>query len=98
MSDPKTAQITLGDTTFTVRRLNLDELQEIMEATEALPHARLPLAILKIALRRSDPPVAEAEVGKLEATTDQLHLGCNAVMTLAGMKPEKENPPVPGQE
>lgn len=94
----KTAEITLGDATYTVRSFTLEELEEVTDliqmADTPAKTNKLPFSFLKIALRRAEPKPE----GSIEATVTQVRAANKVLLELAGLKGEDDGDPPKSQE
>lgn len=80
----KTFEVTLGGDKYTLHRFNLGELEDVAELTASMSASRAGFAILKVALRRAEPAIADPSV--IEASADELQAAINAIMVASGMK------------
>lgn len=94
----KEAKITLDGTEYTVRRLNVGQLVEIMPAFEDIGRAAIEgktgpstfqvgVRMLAIAMRRNHPDV---KIADLDATPEELKAAIEKVSVLSGLKPAGE--------
>lgn len=80
---PKTATIRLGETDYIVRAFNVGELEQVLELSDTLSRAKMPFAILRLALRVAVPPVASET---LDATPIQIGIAVDTILELSGLK------------
>lgn len=96
---PRSAVLTLGESNFEVPALNIDQLERVTELYAALDVkdsravARLPFAIVKIALERATPKVDLATVQP--ASLDEVRAAMDKVTALSGLQQPDANPPAP---
>lgn len=81
---PRTTEITLDGATYVIRAFNIGELEEIAEAGNSA------WKVLKVALRRAQPPVADPNI--IEPTPAELTQAFGAIMKLAGLEDVKAGP------
>lgn len=87
----RTAQIVLGGVTYTVHAFNLGELQQIAKVF-AGPPMDVPFAVLRLALARGEPKVANAD--EIEPDDpNEVAAAMKVILELAGLRPAAENPP-----
>ncbi len=91
----KTADIKLNGNTFTIHRFTIGEMERVTEAFQGPAH-RVPFALLRIALERAEPK--PDSVDNLEITADELRAASDAIIELAGLKQQNENPPATGAQ
>lgn len=89
---PKTFTITLGGDGYVCHRFNIGELEKIADLTDSLKPATAGFAILKLALARATPPVADPD--SLEASADEINRAITLIMVSAGLKAAD---PLPGE-
>ena len=83
--------VTLGGADYAVPKMNVGQLEELAQAFE-LPGARRPFAILRIALKRAEPKIAD--IGVIEAGNDEIAAAVEAVLANSGFKkPEEKKDP-----
>jgi hypothetical protein len=85
---PKTITLKFGDAEYTVPQLNIGQLEQIAElvnATEETAIARLKQAvgILGVALSRSTPPVGKIQ--ELEASSDDITEAVTSILQMSGL-------------
>ncbi len=81
----KTAKVVLGGDEYEVHKLNVGELEEVVDILENTAKARVPFAILRIALKRATPAVPDA--GAIEAEPAEVRDAVVAILALSGMTP-----------
>jgi hypothetical protein len=87
--------IKFGDTEYSVPKLNIGQLEEVTAAFD-LPAMRRPFAILRIALKRADPKVADPNA--IEATNDEIADAVMQILQSSGFgKATDPNGAAPGQ-
>lgn len=86
---PRTAEITIDETVYTIRAFNIGELEEIQEAGNSA------WKVLQVALRRATPEIVNPRL--LEPTPKQITEAFKTIMKLAGLEEVKTGPQlVPG--
>src|SRR5215470_16282290 len=92
----KTAEIKIGETTYTFRAFNMREIRELAvliqdEKIEAIDRS---LGIMKIASRRAEPKIEDFDDLEPDGL-GELHDIARKLLELAGI-PVNENPQTPG--
>ena len=85
-------EVVLGPTTYRVPRLNLDEIEQLIDIwSEATPEGdtwkfffRRGRRIAEILFCRADPPVED--FGKIECSAQELQDASNAILAFSGMR------------
>lgn len=91
----KTVTVMLGETEYKLHALTVGEIEEIADIMGGdLNKARVPFAILRIAMRRADPLCED--VNSLVATPKQIGEAVGAVMSASGLEQSGEAPPATG--
>lgn len=85
------SKVTLDGVLYTVPALNIGQLEKVTEAFE-LPRGKVPYAILRIALERSDP---KADLEKLSPTVEEVADAIKDILRVAGLQDKDENPTEP---
>lgn len=75
----KTVTVTLDDTDYVVPKLNIGQLERV---TDVLGSARPGYTILRIALERASPAIAD--VGAMEPGQDEISKAVREIMLLSG--------------
>ena len=75
----RTAEIILDGQTYTVRAFNIEQIERVMASPGSF-------AVLRIALERSEPPVAKDAVSELEPTMVEIRTALETVMKLSGLE------------
>ncbi len=84
----KTFTITLDGQEYTMRPFNMGELEEVAELD--LPRAKMPFALLRLAMKRADPPCPSVDA--IEMTPDEFNEAVGKVMVAAGMRKVEAGP------
>lgn len=81
---PVNVEVKLGETTYTVPRMNIGQIERITE----LPAGKMSFGALRIALERAEPKVAD--FGAIEATSQEVIEAARAVLRMSGMAKDAE--------
>jgi hypothetical protein len=86
-----TAEIVLGEQTYTVHAFTLGELEQIVEMQADVNPRKFGFELIRMALKRADPPVND--VNQIEAGFEQIRNASMIIIDLAGLaQPETANP------
>jgi len=89
----KTSKIQLNGDEYTIHRFTIGELERVTEAFQGPAH-KVPFILLKIALERAEPKVADPSA--LEISADELRKANETIVELAGLAVPAANPPAEG--
>lgn len=89
----RTAKIMLGGQEYVVHAFNIGELEQMAAifASDIVPNTSRSFAILKLALLRAEPKVADVDAIEPD-NLDEVIAASKVIMELAGLK-ASENPP-----
>lgn len=91
----KTVTVMLGETEYKLHPLTVGEIEQIADIMGGdLSRARVPFAILRIAMARAEPPCED--VNALVATPKQIGDAVAAVMSASGLEASGEEKPATG--
>src|SRR5262245_29322045 len=82
-------KVMLGGAEYEVPKMNIGQLEEVTIAFD-LPPARRPFAILKIAMKRAQPKLAD--INDLEPGNDEITVAIRDILANSGFKKEEKNP------
>ena len=85
----KTFTITLDGKEYNLHPFNMGELEEVTEVD--LPRAKMPFFLLRLAMRRADPPCLPS-VDAVEMTPEELNDAVSKIMVASGMRKVDADP------
>jgi len=78
----KTITITLSGNDYVVPKFNLSQLETVVSEIFQMPQAKVPFAVVRLALTRADPQV-DAEA--LEPDADEVVVAAKSILVAAGL-------------
>jgi hypothetical protein len=90
----KTIVVKLGDTEYSVPKLNIGQLREVQKIILNDDRTVVGFAILGVALRRADPKVEDIDT--VEADVDDISKAVSEILIFAGLKKDDPTPNLPG--
>ena len=94
----RTAEITLGESKFTVHKLNIDQLEEHCDALDAVSLAKTmrerfaaARALILAAVQHDEPGMTREALGKIETNAGEVFVAAGVIMRLTGFRKEPES-------